>query len=273
MRPHIRPLLRRIRREWQALTLNTGGPIILDAEYRKPLAQLLGLMAPQCAVGVAKRRYGSKNDGGYVMLDDFAGISSAFSLGIGGNVDWDLAMAEKGLRLFQYDYTVPCLPASHPNFEFHKIRIGSPEEDTTPTRSLATLIANRPPGDMILKIDIEGAEWEVLADLDPIDLKAFRQIVAEFHDFQRISDPKWRERTTKALEHLNQQHAVVHVHGNNCAPIVRAGDIAIPTSLELSYARKDAYQLAPTSETFPGPEDHPCNPYRSDNQLGTFRFD
>jgi hypothetical protein len=179
----------------------------------------------------------------------------------------------KGLPVWQYDYTVDASPDSHPNFEFNKVRIGQVEEDTTPTRSLATLISERPAGDFILKMDIEGSEWETFAEIDPDQLKVFRQILLEIHDFQNVGDPVWRARTTKALDHLGKHHADFHVHGNNFAPIVRAGDIAVPASLEVSYARRDAYDLQPTTETFPGPLDRPCNPWRPDNQLGTFRFD
>ncbi|HEX4139180.1 MAG TPA: FkbM family methyltransferase [Candidatus Methylacidiphilales bacterium] len=247
-------------------------PVLLDHAYREPLAQLLSLMAPQHAVSAAKRRYGSRHDGGYILLDDFASITGAFSLGISSNVKWDLAMAEKGLPVWQYDYTVDGPPDAHPNFEFHKVRIGQEEEDVTPTRSLSRLISERPPGDLILKMDIEGAEWESFAGMAPDQLKAFRQIVLEFHDFSRVTDPAWRELAMTALQHLNRHHAVCHVHGNNFAPLVRAGDIAVPASLEVSYARRDAYELVPATETFPGPLDRPCNPYRPDVPLGTFTF-
>merc|ERR1712176_1048912 len=39
------------------------------------------------------------------------------------------------------------------------------------------------PGDqLLLKLDVEGAEWEVLSRADPADLRQFRQIVAELHE-------------------------------------------------------------------------------------------
>ena len=43
---------------------------------------LARLFSPQEAVGQRKLRLGGPNDGGYVMLDDFAGVTSAFSFGI-----------------------------------------------------------------------------------------------------------------------------------------------------------------------------------------------
>lgn len=266
-------MLRRIRHHLHLMFRESRAPITLGPALRDPLAGLLRKMTPHRAVGVAKARYGSRHDGGYIMLDDFRGITGAFSMGISSNVKWDVAIAQKGLPVWQYDYTVDGPPVSHRNFEFHKVRIGANEEDTTPTRSLATLIAERPAGDFILKMDIEGSEWETFAEIDPSLLKVFRQILLEIHDFHNVGDPAWRARTNQALDHLGQHHAVFHVHGNNFAPLLHAGDITVPASLEVSYARKDAYELVSATETFPGPLDRPCNPWRPDNRLGTFRFD
>jgi hypothetical protein len=265
-------MIRRIRHHLHLMTRKQAAPIILGDEFREPLAQLLRRMAPQRVVNAAKRRYGSRHDGGYIMLDDFAGITGAFSFGISSNVKWDVAMANKGLPIWQYDYTVDGPPVPHPNFEFHKVRIGHDEEDATPTRSLSRLIDERPGGDIILKMDIEGSEWEVFAGIDPDRLKVFRQILLEVHDFHKVTDPSWRESATRALDNLSQHHAVYHVHGNNFPALVHAGDVTVTKALEVSYARKDAYQFAPTTETFPGPLDRPCNPWRRDTPLGTFTF-
>ena len=265
-------MLSRLRYHWICFTQQKPPSHVLDVKFRELLARLLSLMAPQRAEGVKKKRYGSRFDGGYVMLDDFNGIKGALSLGIGGNVKWDLAMAEKGLTLWQYDHTVGGPPVQHPNFVFNKARIGIEAENTTPSTTLPALIAEHPGDEMILKMDIEGSEWEVFAHIDPEYLKAFRQIVIEFHDFEKIADPAWREQAMTALEHLGQNHSVVHVHGNNFVALVVAGDISIPNCLELTYVRKDAYRLVPTNETFPGAVDRPSNPFRPEVQLGTFTY-
>ena len=265
-------MLRRLQHHWICLTKERPKPIFLDAQFRDPLARLLACMAPSRAEGVKKRRYGSRFDGGYIMLDDFEGITGAFSLGIGSNVKWDLAMAEKGLPVWQYDHTVNGPPTQHPKFQFNKVRIGVKEEEVTPTTTLPAMIASQAAGEMILKIDIEGDEWEVFAQIDPDQLKIFRQILVEFHDFPKIADPVWRERAMTALDHLGRHHGVVHVHGNNFAPTLTAGDIRISNGLEVTYVRKDAYRLIPTNETFPGPCDRPNNPFYPDTPLGTFTF-
>jgi len=246
----------------------------LDAKWRDPLAKLLTMLVPERAEGVAKIRVGGPHDGGYVMLDDFCGIAGAYSLGIGPDVGWDLAIAQRGVPVWQYDPTVTGPPVNHSLFTFQPWRIEMNDDPATQTVSLASLIdQNRHGGaDLILKIDIEGTEWDVLAGIDPDRLKVFRQIVVEFHSLNRVVEPDWRDLATTALAHLTQHHQVVHVHGNNLSAILVAGNLRMTESLEVTLVRRDAYRLVATEETFPGPCDRANSRVFPDFPLGTFRF-
>ncbi|MCE0522569.1 MAG: FkbM family methyltransferase [Methylacidiphilales bacterium] len=246
----------------------------LEARWRDPLEELLGLLAPERVEGVAKIRVGAPHDGGYVMLDDFREISGAYSLGIGPDVRWDLALAQRGVPVWQYDPTVPGPPASDPLFTFQPWRIGTLDDPETQTVSLASLIEmNKHQGaDLILKMDIEGAEWEVFAGIDPDLLRVFRQIVVELHSLHRVAEPDWHQQATSALTHLTRHHQVVHVHGNNLSSIVVAGDLRITESLEVTLARRNAYSFVATEETFPGAFDRANSWVFPDFPLGTFRY-
>src|SRR5947207_49992 len=68
--------------------------------------KLGSLLAPQRAVGHSKVRLGSKYDGGYICIDDFNEITTAFSFGIGKNDDWDIEIANKGIAVYQFDHTI-----------------------------------------------------------------------------------------------------------------------------------------------------------------------
>ena len=74
------------------------------------------MLKPYQLHNASKLRVGGSEDGGYVMVDDFAGIETAFSLGIGPNVDWDYEIAERGIPVHQFDHTVSGPPRSHTNF-------------------------------------------------------------------------------------------------------------------------------------------------------------
>jgi hypothetical protein len=116
--------------------------------------RLLSLLMPMAAKGVGKVRVGCDGDGGYVMLDDFRNINSCYSVGIGPEVSWDLDMARRGLRVFQYDHTVKEPPVKHDKFIFTPLGLSTVDDGER--RTLATLV----PFDVapsILKIDIGGA--------------------------------------------------------------------------------------------------------------------
>lgn len=48
----------------------------------------------------------------------------AYSLGISTDSPWDLEMAERGYKIYQYDGTIDHGPYEHPNIFFHKFNIG-----------------------------------------------------------------------------------------------------------------------------------------------------
>ncbi len=247
----------------------------LESKWRGPLAELLGKLAPQRAERVDKIRMGGRHDGGYVMLDDLSGIKGAYSLGIGPNVDWDMAIAERGVPVYQYDHTVSQSPMHHKLFTFQPWRIGTHHDPDAQVVSLPSLIClnHHEDTDLILKIDIDGAEWDVFAQIDPDQLKVFRQILVEFHALDCVVDTNWRNQALTALVHLSRHHQVVHVHGNNLARILVADDVRIPETLEVTFVRRDSYRLVPTAETFPGPFDRPNSWMFPDFPLGRFRFE
>jgi hypothetical protein len=265
----------KIKELWNYLLFRLDPYRRLEAKWREPLGQLLRMLAPQRAEGVAKIRVGGRHDGGYVMLDDFRGIDGAYSLGIGPDVAWDLAMARRGVPIWQYDPTVSGPPVAHPLFTFQPWRIGIYDDVDAGIVSLGGLIHRngQVTAELILKMDIEGTEWEVLAGIDPIRLRVFRQILVEFHALDRVVETDWRERAVTALAHLTRHHQVVHVHGNNLSPIIMAGDLRMTESFEVTLVRRDAYRLVPTEETFPGSCDRANSWVFPDFDLGPFRFD
>jgi len=245
----------------------------LDPGLKDVLLTLLKPLKPMRAEGIGKVRVGESRDGGYVMLDDFAGIAAAFSFGIGPDVSWDEALAARGIPVFQFDHTVAGPPAPHDLFRFHPIRLGL-EPGTGPlTDTLAHLVEiNSAVGDdLLLKVDIENDEWEVFARVNPEVLTAFRQIVCEFHGLHQVSDPQWTERAARAFAHLTSHHQVVHLHRNNIAPWVAAAGLEVPMVMEITFARKGSYQFSETREPFPGPLDKSSTRFFPDPPLDFLR--
>ena len=241
---------------------------------------ILRRLEPSDVRGVRKVRLGREGDGGYVMLDDFEGIVAAYSLGISDDVSWDIDVARRGIDVFQYDHTVPGPPEPHPRFHFRRCGIAGIDRAAGPFRALPALMkenghvaTGRSPGrDLLLKCDIEAAEWEALAVLEPHHLRLFRQIVVEFHGLRDLHRAEFAAIAGPVLAALTTDHRVVHVHGNNHAAYAITGGLPVPSVLEVTFACRDAKVFTRPRRPFPTPLDRPNNNARADHALGFFRF-
>jgi hypothetical protein len=225
-------------------------------------------------IDTPKKRFGRNLDGGYVMLDDLAGIDAAYSFGISDDVTWDLAIAQLGIPVYQFDESVSHSPVPHSLFIFTRSHIASERSDSNSLESIAG-ISNRfhhAGKKLIFKMDIEGAEWEILDAIDENLLAQFDQIVCELHHLSRLSGHPFRVRVLRVLAKLNARHRLIHVHANNSAPVYRFPDFTFPDCLEVTYVLAQGRRFEPCAETFPGPLDYPCDPHAPEAHLGNFRF-
>ena len=235
---------------------------------------LLAKLRPMQAVGYKKARFGSPNDGGYVLLDDFRNIDTVLSFGVEHNAEFDLQMAGRGMSVRQFDHTIESAPAQHPSIRWEKKRIAA--ELTSDTRTISSVLSEcdrgREAPHTILKIDIEHDEWPVF-DAAPLhDLGRFAQITGEFHGFDYLAQRKRLEVAERVFNKLSQAFAVIHVHANNHCDVTHLLGFSIPYVLEFTLVNRSLYELKESDEVFPGPLDAPCDPGRPDIALGAFRF-
>jgi hypothetical protein len=228
---------------------------------------------PMAVKGYRKIRTGRISDGGYVMLNDFLGIHAAYSLGISDDVSWDSDMAMRDIDVWQYDHTIERVPYSHPRFHWIKLGISSRAENGFET--LPNLIERNghSASDLILKCDIEGAEWDVFSSMTPSQIAPFKQIIIETHGWGHIvEDQTFADRVAKAIENLTANHKVIHAHANNCAAYCIIGGVPVPAVLELTFVRERDYEIVESAETFPTRLDASCTSKHADLQLGHFKF-
>lgn len=229
-----------------------GGELTLveDRGQLRRIQEVIGLLAPLCVNGREKARFGGDKDGGYVMLPPDPG-DIAYSFGVSESSPWDLEMARLGVQVFQYDASIEQAPDEHPNIKFHKYFLAGLEREG-PYKTVEEILrdhnhASR--NDIILQMDIEGAEWEVLPLLSPEQLNCFKQIIVEFHhiDKQEYACPIFRK--------LRQTHTPIHFHYNNnaasCFYLPRQGFIYNAEALELTYVRNDALTFSTCRDYFP----------------------
>lgn len=242
-------------------------------ETQKLILELLRLITPMQVRGFKKTRVGSPYDGGYVQIDDFDRISLALSFGVCDDDNWDLAMAARGINVWQYDHTIDNAPSTHPLLTFHKKMISNQSSSDAATLSELVLAHRKSDeADIILKIDIEGDEWKVFDDVPEEHLGRIAQILCEFHNLSQLSEAGFYNIVSRVFTKLNRNFAVTHVHGNNCSPLVNIANIVIPDVIEVSFANRKRYSFCESAEIFPTELDAPCDKDKADLFLGRFLF-
>ena len=160
---------------------------------------LRALLTVKKIVGKNLIRVGKHNDGGYIMVDNFQNSGVAYSFGISDDVSWDADMAARGYEIFMYDPTIDALPAANPKFHFFREGIAGTDIDDRSFNTLEHFIGANGHANcdnMILKMDVEGAEWDFLATVSSEILSRFDQMTFEFHSLiapkdQSVMNQSW----------------------------------------------------------------------------------
>lgn len=247
-------------------TLARIGYFFERAEKTGPVRHFLETIRP-VETEHALLRYGSEFDGGYLVPDDLAGIAACFSPGVQDNASFELQVAERGIPCFLADYSVDTSPADHPLIDFQRSFIGASRTGIYTT--LNDWVAEKAPedGDLLLQMDIEGAEYEALLATDPEVLARFRIMVVEFHGLDGVFSKRVLPIIEATFRKILPHFHIVHIHPNNCLPEVRYRDCDIPPVMEFTFLRKDRAQEVTPATTFPHPLDQPNRPGNPDVTL------
>ena len=215
--------------------------VMTSREYYEELHELLHLAKIN---GTELVRIGRDNDGGYIMPDDFGHDDKiAYSFGISTDVSWDKAMASRGYDVFMYDHTIDSLPEENPRFHWSKLGISDGTGNDDRLKPLDELIKANHHEDkhnMILKMDVEKAEWGFFEMVSPDTLSRFTTILIELHG---INEPALQGRVAAALRKINKTHKAVHIHGQNVGYYISLGSHTFCNQIEVSYVRRDKYSL------------------------------
>jgi len=212
-------------------------------------------------------RMGRDNDGGYVMFDDFPAESIAYSFGISNDVSWDKDMASRNIDVLMYDHTISELPEHNSRFHFFKKGItgNKPQPHCKTMEDFICKNGHRNHKNLILKMDVEGWEWDFLTQVSSEVLSQFSQMVFEFHE---MAHGQYDHLIPPALEKINQTHQLVHIHANNYGDVKWMGNRLWPEIFEVTYLRKSDHEFVPASRSFPTRWDQPCHPNLPDIVLG-----
>ena len=223
------------------------------------LAQLIQSISPH-RTQFDLLRIGSEGDGGYLVPDDLSGITACFSPGVETNASFEADLLRRfGIGSHLADYSVPGPPAGFAAKSFIRKFLGASNDDTFIT--LDSWVESAPefrsPGDFLLQMDIEGAEYATLLSASERNLRRFRILVIEFHNVENWSDPAFFEIAKSTFQKLLRDFMVIHNHPNNFCGVVNMGGVIAPHVFELTFLRRDrAVSLGPCDK-FPHPLDRP----------------
>lgn len=205
-------------------------------------------------------RIGGEDDGGYLVPDDLDGLTACYSPGVNVTATFEEDMLARGLPCYLLDASVAAPPIEHPLIDFEPKFLAA-HTDGDALITLDDWVARKTPGatgDLILQMDIEGAEWPVLLNASESVLSAFRILVIEFHWGERIFDPFGFKIISGVFDRLHRLFDIVHLHPNNHMGIVRSQNFAIPHAFEATFLRKGRGTVQGLATQFPHPLDRDC---------------
>lgn len=222
----------------------------------------LGPKHPECGLV----RLGPKSDGGYLVPNDLTDLGGCVSPGVSNESGFDLAIAELGIDVHMADATVSGPAVPHKRFKFDRRHLDTYKSDTTIT--LDEYCRPIAPGhDLILQMDIEGAEYRVLHSASDDLMARFRIMIVEFHSLAHLFSPFGLREIGSTFRKLLRTHNVVHIHPNNYGTTVAHGTIEIPPFMEFTFYRRDRSPLHSQSMTYPHPLDYRNVPDKPDVTL------
>lgn len=212
-----------------------------------------------------KRRYGPNTDGGYVLVNLPGEYDYFISGGIGGNNDFEIDILNNfaNLKCIAFDGTIGNIPSKHERLEFQQKNLGAINSN-----NLTNLVEEiKPFHNILLKIDIEGHEFNLLPGLISSVITKVKQLVIEIHS---PGDIQKHPNYFKGLSHfdhnfmfgmlneLNKTHTLVHFHANNGCALHTYNSTVLPNVFECTYIRNDfILEKTPNNNPLPTSLDFP----------------
>ena len=214
-------------------------------------------------------RYGEGNDGGYLACRNLlTQVRSAYSYGISGYDGWGCEVsAQLKVPVHQYDCfdtRQPSCPGGVPIF--HPECVGpapNTDGDGRVFDSIQNQIEKNGDADkhIIMKMDVEGAEWDSMLKTPGAVLEKIDQLIMELHGVDKNI-----ERSREVVLKLKEFFHVAHLHINNYScqwGLQPFGGWAY----EVTLVSKRLARVDPTAKVqLPNPLDTPNNPRIPDCQ-------
>lgn len=214
-------------------------------------------------------RIGGNKDGAYLVPDDLKNIKACFSPGVSNRKDFEDTLARKyKIKSYLCDFSSELnkfktsLIKNMQFFEKKWLDIDEGKDSISLDKWVKKHVSNVCE-DLILQMDIEGAEYRNIISSSETLLKRFRIIVIELHHLENLLLNKNENQIEPLLKKLNKTHICIHAHPNNCCGelIDNETGMNIPRVIELTYLRRDRFlnKKLSINNTIPNPKDISAN--------------
>jgi hypothetical protein len=224
--------------------LNTFNSLISPTEYKlktsieiqRRAEKLIDLLAPYPSKSELKL-VGSRGDGGYfINRDDLLEAKYLISGGIENNNTFEYELAELGIKGLQVDNSIDSAPLTHKNLQFIKATLGWRGSDTF---SINEHIERSGIKDIVLKLDIEGAELSAINSITKSNFKKINTVIMEIHNLDYIFEDKFWQELSGALTLLREVGLFpCFVSPNNATSSEILGGLSIPRNIEVTMTRE-----------------------------------
>ena len=246
--------------------------VLLTRAHDRFRGELFAELQPVDLPGCRMERLGGVHDGAYLMCGNlFDGIKAGYSYGIGVADTWGCDIARRlAVPVHQYDCFDPGRPVCPGGATvFHDECIAPAQTRDGSGRVFDTLenqLARN--GDaarrVVVKMDVEGAEWDSLLHAPAGVLERIDQLAIELHGVGE-------EKHVTAIRRLKQYFHVANVHFNNqaCQPRL---DPFPAAAYEVLFVNKQVANAGAPRLWAPHPLDQPSDPNRADCQTPASRW-
>jgi hypothetical protein len=205
-------------------------------------------------------RIGGEWDGAYLVPDDLQGVAACFSPGVNNWKMFEDELAnDHGITCHMCDRSSDVEAFATPLIEGRQtfLKKWLDVDGAADSISLADWVHTRAPGtaDLLLQMDIEGAEYRNLLGTPDAVLHRFRIVILELHGLEAaVEAARFEERLGPLLRKLDRHFICVHAHPNNCCGEVMlpGTEMNLPRVIELSFLRRDRFP-APADRAGPAP--------------------
>ena len=181
---------------------------------------------------------GDGSDGSYVVPDDLTGISHLISPGVGDSCQFENAISKMGISCRLFDGTVDRPGRLDARAEFQRINISGAQKPGHMT--LKNTIPEEH-DDLILQIDVEGAEYDIIPGSKNV-LASFRVIIIEIHGVEQWATSMGFGAATNLLDALTSFHSPIYLRANPYRkPFRHRKNVLAPSAIEVTLLRNDRF--------------------------------